>query len=963
MTSVTISLFSFLLVIVFAICFSCCDANSNVVCIESEREALLKLKNDMIDPSNRLSSWVEGGNCCKWNGVVCHNLTAHVDQLHLAAPPDEEETSERSKLGGTINPSLLQLKHLTFLDLSYNNFSSIQIPDFFGLLGSLTYLNLSHAQFKGAIPHSLGNLSKLQYLDFGCNSNWVFPWEQREGPWDMEAKSLGWVSELSSLRYLDLSGVDLHKATDWLQVTFNLPSLLELHLSGCNLEGPIPNYLGNMSFLEVVDLSFNSLNSSIPNSLYSLNHLQSLILCGNYLLEGKMSSALGNLSSLIHLDLSYNMLEGIFPTSLQHLCKLKEMDLSSNNIDQDISKILQSLSNCSLDCLESLNMKNNHLSGHLTRQLGQFKSLVHLSLAGNRISGPIPLSIGELSSLNFFDVSDNQLNGTFPQGLGQLTNLKTLNIGQNILEGVVSETDFFNLTRLKELKASGNMLRFQPNSSWVPKFQCETIELAHWHLGPKFPRWIKSQKNLFAVDFSHAGISDVIPTWFWNLSTQFRYVNLSSNQISGVLPYLNISSIADLSSNRLTGPLPRVLPTLEALVLSNNLFSGSLVKFVCNSSEQRPMWILRIDTNLLFGEIPDCWNQWQALTNLNLGNNNLTGKFPPSLGHTSLTLLNLRNNSMFGELPSALQNCTGLVILDLSENHFSGSVPAWMGDKLFRLVVLRLRSNNLDGHIPHKICALPYLQNLDLAHNNISGAIPKCFSNLSEMATKDQDYGYLESLYLELGEPFYFSASLVLKGREDEYGSTLRLVTSMDLSVNSLTGEIPEELGTLIGLISLNLSRNLLTGSIPDSIGNMELMESLDLSMNQLYGGIPSSFSNLNFLNHFNVSYNNLTGQIPTTTQLQSFENSSYMANHLCGPPVSKNCITKGVTNEGGNGEGSNGRSKVNGLYVSIVVGFVMGFWGVVAPLFFIKSWRHSYYQKMDHVGRELQVFWATMGR
>ncbi|KAL4377129.1 hypothetical protein GQ457_02G033900 [Hibiscus cannabinus] len=389
-----------------------------VLCIESEREALLKLKKDLIDPSNRLSSWVEEGDCCEWNGVFCNNLTGHVTQLHLDASPfstpDDDapffelEASHRPNLGGTINPSLLRLKHLDSLDLSNNNFSSIQIPDFFGLLGSLTYLNLSHALFHGAIPHNLGNLSKLHYLDLGGNT-------LMHG-----AKSLQWVSRLSSLQYLDLSHADLHRASDWLQVTFSLPSLLELHLSDCglaadpspisvhstkslavldlsgnylssipmsifsfnglvsidlstnSLEGPIPDYLGNMSFLEVVDLSSNSFNSSIPNSLYSLHHLQSLSLGGNYF-QGEISSDIGNLSSLIHLDLSDNMLEGRLPISLENLCKLKEMDLFSNEIDQDVSEFLQRLSRCSLDCLEFLNMADNQLSGHLTDQLGKLK--------------------------------------------------------------------------------------------------------------------------------------------------------------------------------------------------------------------------------------------------------------------------------------------------------------------------------------------------------------------------------------------------------------------------------------------------------------------------------------------------------------------------------------------------------------------------------------------------------------
>ncbi|PPS10253.1 hypothetical protein GOBAR_AA10400 [Gossypium barbadense] len=373
------------------------------------------------------------------------------------------------------------------------------------------------------------------------------------------------------------------------------------------------------------------------------------------------------------------------------------------------------------------------------------------------------------------------------------------------------------------------------------------------------------------------------------------------------------------------------------------------------------MVTLYIDTNLLIGEIPDCWNHWEILAYLNLENNHLTGKIPPTLGYTDPFMLNLRNNSMFGELPSTLQNSRDLIMIDLSENHFSGSVPAWIGDKLSSLVILSLRSNNFVGHIPHKICDLQFLQNLDLSQNNISGVIPKCFNNFSAMATKNKTNNEV-SAPLVIDFPFYFKALLVLKGREDEYGSTLGLVTNIDLSANNLTGEIPKEIGSLVGLLSLNFSGNLLTGNIPDNIGNMELMESLDLSMNQLNGEIPPSFSNLNFLNHFNVSYNNLTGQIPTSTQLQSFENLSYVGNHLCGPPLSKNCTSKSIPTDVANNGSINEGSKVNWLYVSTVFGFVMGFWGVVAPLLFIRSWRIAYYRKLDHICGKLYVFWATMG-
>ncbi|PPS10242.1 hypothetical protein GOBAR_AA10389 [Gossypium barbadense] len=762
-TPLLISLFPFLLLIP-ALCFSICHANSNVLCIQSEREALLKFKNHLIDPSNKLSSWVERGDCCKWIGVVCHNSTGHVHQLHLAAPSPfdfaEWDAYRQSKLEGKINPSLLELKHLSSLDLSNNNFSSIHIPKFFGLLESLTYLKLSQAQFHGAISHNLGNLSKLQYLDLGGNN--------------LKSKSLQWVSGLSFLQYLDLSSADLHKANDWVQVTFKLPSLLELYLSDCGLEDvPSSISVNSSKSLVILDLSGNSL-SSVPKWIFSLH-------------------------GLVSIDLSDSSLEGPIPDYFGNISILEVLDLTGNSLNSSIP-----------------NFFDNQLQGTISSAIGNLSSVTYLDLSENQLNGQIPLSIGQLSSLELFDVSENQLNGQIPLSIGELSSLELFDVSENQLNGT-------------------------------------------------FPLSIGELSSLKYLDFGK-----------W-------------------------------------------------------------------------MVVLYIDKNLISGNIPDCWNHWQGLDLLNLGSNNLTGKISPSLWHLNLTMLNLRNNRMFGELPSTLQNSLHLVMLDLSENHFSGSIPAWIGDKLSNLAILSLRSNNFDGHIPHKICDLQFLQNLDLAHNNISRVIPKCFNNLSAMATTNKTNNFVFATFV-VADFFFLNALLVLKGREDEYGSTLGLVTSMDLSANSLTGEIPKEIGSLVGLLSLNFSGNLLIGNIPESIGNMELMESLDLSMNRLNGEIPPSFSNLNFLNHFNVSYNNLTGQIPTSTQLQSFDNLSYMGNHLCGPPLTKNCTAKGIpTDIANNGSSSEGR-KVNSPYVSLALGFVMGFWGVVAPLFFIRSWRIAYYRKLDHI-------------
>ncbi|CAL2244599.1 unnamed protein product [Prunus armeniaca] len=146
-------------------------------------------KQDLKDPSNRLLSWVGEGDCCNWTGVVCDNLTGHVRELHLGNYYSDEYLNyslyQESSLCG---------KHLSYMDLSNNDFGGIQIPSFLGSLRSLRYLNLSDSKFAGIIPHQLGNLSSLHSLGLWSKSYY-----------GMKVENLQWLSGLSSLQNLDMS--------------------------------------------------------------------------------------------------------------------------------------------------------------------------------------------------------------------------------------------------------------------------------------------------------------------------------------------------------------------------------------------------------------------------------------------------------------------------------------------------------------------------------------------------------------------------------------------------------------------------------------------------------------------------------------------------------------------------------------------------------------------------------------
>jgi uncharacterized protein YjbI with pentapeptide repeats len=114
------------------------------------------------------------------------------------------EAFKQSQQGGVISDSLLELKHLHYLDLSWNNFEDAHIPSFFGGLQNLRYLNLSNAGFVGTIPHQLANLSNLHSLGIGG----IY----------LQVDNLEWLSHLSMLEFLDMSYVNLSEASNWLQV-------------------------------------------------------------------------------------------------------------------------------------------------------------------------------------------------------------------------------------------------------------------------------------------------------------------------------------------------------------------------------------------------------------------------------------------------------------------------------------------------------------------------------------------------------------------------------------------------------------------------------------------------------------------------------------------------------------------------------------------------------------------------
>jgi Leucine-rich repeat (LRR) protein len=330
-------------------------------------------------------------------------------------------------------------------------------------------------------------------------------------------------SELAHLPKLEKLLLDVNMITGDIPV---IPSLTHLSLGLNMLDGTLPPF-DTMTNLQVLALSENMLQGSLPESMSKLTQLQVLGLGGNEL-TGEITPIYVMLK-LQELYLDFNSFSATLDnSSFFRLSNLRVLDLNNNKLSGPLPDVLWNLTK-----LEVVDVHFNALGGRI-HAVEITHPLQYLDVSSNILVGGLPPSMDKFAKLTHLDVTSNRFDDLLPTTLGALSNMKTLLLGDN------------------------NMFGPQP-----------------------IPDWLQHMTHLKHLSLQATSRTGAIPDWFATSLEHLSMVDLGWNHLDGTLS-TTLGQLRDLeylllNRNRFEGSVPTFVSSgLKILLVDNNKFVGEL---------------------------------------------------------------------------------------------------------------------------------------------------------------------------------------------------------------------------------------------------------------------------------------------------------------------------------------------------------------------------------------------------
>ncbi|XP_015158536.1 probable LRR receptor-like serine/threonine-protein kinase At3g47570 [Solanum tuberosum] len=365
-----------------------------------------------------------------------------------------------NQFAGNIPLSLFNITKLKYLRLR-GNFLGGEIPQEISSLCCLNLIDLQDNKLTGSIPPTIFNQSSLKQI--GLTKNILYgklPRNICDNLPNLE------VLGLSSNRFDDLIPPNLQNCSK-LQIL----SLSVNDFSGTIPASEIPRELGYLQRLQLFGLYQNRLslfNSSKPFQHFNPPNLDN---CGlltvldlsNNILSGSIPDSLGNLEFLVVLQIGLNKLiyqnpssQLTFLTSLTRCRNLRELVIARNPLN-DILPV--SIGNFS-SSLQIFSAPGCKLRGIIPEEIGNLTNVLWISLFANDLTGFIPKTVRGLQKLQRILIQSNMISGTIPDEICYLQNLGDLIVGRNKISGPLPSC-LGNVTTLRNLYLASKQVELQ----------------------------------------------------------------------------------------------------------------------------------------------------------------------------------------------------------------------------------------------------------------------------------------------------------------------------------------------------------------------------------------------------------------------------------------------------------------------------------------------------------------------
>ncbi|GMP86457.1 hypothetical protein CsSME_00039230 [Camellia sinensis var. sinensis] len=395
--------------------------------------------------------------------------------------------------------------------------------------------------------------------------------------------------ELQHLNYLDPSNNNFG-GSRIPEFIGSLSNLRHLNLSYAGFGGTVPSQLGNLSKLQSLDLSpyggMNVQNLEWLSHLSSLRHLNlqnvdlsnakewfqsvnklplltSLRLGLCRLPKIVVPSYINFSTSLAILDLSGNGLtSSSFDWLFNFSSALIEVDLSNNRLQATIPSWFWDLS----PRMRLLNISYNQINGIMPDLSLKFPAFPAIDLSSNHFAGPIPFLPCTATSLN---LSKNKFSGSVSFLCTiKFEQLTRLDLSDNIIDGEVPDC-WMQFTYLDVLNLANNNLTGKIPRSLGSILKLKVLQLRNNSFTGELPLPLRNCINLIIIDLGDNRISGTIPTWIGESLSMLVVFSLRSNEFHGSIPtnfcQLNNIQILDLSLNNISGTIPMCLDNFLAM--------------------------------------------------------------------------------------------------------------------------------------------------------------------------------------------------------------------------------------------------------------------------------------------------------------------------------------------------------------------------------------------------------------